>query len=266
MTAVPSPRPLTHVIFDFDGTLSWLRHGWPHVMLAVMREQLPPQPGDSEAAINAMLLDLIISLNGHATIKQFERFAEVAKNRNGRQLNAEALRQQFQARLDAAITQRINQVASGQAKAEDFVVFAARPLLEWLRAQGLTLAIVSSTVEERVREEAALLGLTDYFGERIYGCVGDPQHFSKQAVFARIMAQERIVGANILSFGDGPVELAVTIALGGLAIAVCSDEDHNGSGIMDTTKQTQLLAAGAFVAIPDYRDAQQLVASVMSPS
>jgi hypothetical protein len=35
---------------------------------------------------------------------------------------------------------------------------------------------------------------------------------------------------------------------------------------MDTTKQTQLLAAGAFVAIPDYRDAQQLVASVMSPS
>ncbi len=36
------PRPrVSHVVFDFDGTLSWLRHGWPEMMVEVMRETTP---------------------------------------------------------------------------------------------------------------------------------------------------------------------------------------------------------------------------------
>jgi hypothetical protein len=28
-----SPHPqISHVVFDFDGTLSWLRHSWPEIM------------------------------------------------------------------------------------------------------------------------------------------------------------------------------------------------------------------------------------------
>ena len=50
-----------------------------------------------------------------------------------------------------------------------------------------------------------------------------------------------------------------TKEIGGLAIAVCSDEDHNGSGVMDPFKQRQLLDAGADAAIPDFRDAIALV-------
>ena len=33
---------VTHVVFDFDGTLSWLRHGWPELMLEVFEENMPP--------------------------------------------------------------------------------------------------------------------------------------------------------------------------------------------------------------------------------
>ena len=41
-------RPqISHVVFDFDGTLSWLRHGWPEIMLRLFREHLPRRAGES---------------------------------------------------------------------------------------------------------------------------------------------------------------------------------------------------------------------------
>jgi hypothetical protein len=63
----------------------------------------------------------------------------------------------------------------------------------------------------------------------------------------------------VLSFGDGPVEIECTKKLGGIAIAICSDETENGSGRMDPTKHSQLLQAGADAALPDFRDAPALM-------
>ena len=36
-------RP-SHVLFDFDGTLSLIREGWPQVMTPMFVEMLPPLP------------------------------------------------------------------------------------------------------------------------------------------------------------------------------------------------------------------------------
>ena len=37
-----SPRPgISHVLFDFDGTLSLIRQGWPEVMVPMFTEVLP---------------------------------------------------------------------------------------------------------------------------------------------------------------------------------------------------------------------------------
>ncbi|MBA3939408.1 MAG: HAD family hydrolase, partial [Planctomycetes bacterium] len=148
----------------------------------------------------------------------------------------------------------------GSAGTDAFVVCGARPLLERLAASGATLAVLSSTVEERVREEAGILGLTGYFGGRIHGCVGDPATFTKRAVFERLLRETGCSGSELLSFGDGPVEIAETRQLGGTAIAVCSDEDDNGSGICDPYKREQLLRAGAHEAIADFRDADAALA------
>ena len=42
-------RPgLTHVLFDFDGTLSLIRQGWPDVMVPLFTEILPPLPGETD--------------------------------------------------------------------------------------------------------------------------------------------------------------------------------------------------------------------------
>ena len=52
--------------------------------------------------------------------------------------------------------------------------------------------------------------------------------------------------------GFHPVRPAVNHTLGGLAVAVASDETEIGSGKIHEHKRTQLLAAGADLVIPDY--------------
>ena len=63
----------------------------------------------------------------------------------------------------------------------------------------------------------------------------------------------------MLAFGDGYVEIENTKGVGGLAVAVASDEAHNGSGRMDAWKRQRLLGVGADVVIPDFRDAPALL-------
>jgi phosphoglycolate phosphatase-like HAD superfamily hydrolase len=252
------PR-ISHVVFDFDGTLSWLRHGWPEIMREVMQERLPQLPGDSDDSVRTLLSGIIHGLNGRPTILQMIRFADVVRQRGGPALVPEELRRSYQERLDERIAERIASIRDGSSERDAYLVFAVRPLLEKLVREGLTLVVLSSTVEERVRHEAEVLGLSAYFAGRIHGCVGDPEAFSKRAVFERLLLERGLSGDQLLSFGDGPVEILDTKRLGGTAIAVCSDEDDNGCGVINPVKREALLAAGADAAIPDYRDAAAVV-------
>jgi FMN phosphatase YigB (HAD superfamily) len=260
--ALPSfvPRPqITHVVFDFDGTLSWVRHGWPEIMFSVFRRNLPLLDGETAEARTAVLDSIVFGMNGKPTILQMQRFTEVVRERGGGELVAEDLRREFQDQLDAEIAARLLSIRSRAVPHDTFVVFAARALLERLREIGVTPIVLSSSIEHRVKEEAEALGLTEYFGRHIYGSSTDPTTFSKMAVFQRLLKEEGIQGEHLLSFGDGPVEIAATKELGGLAIAVCSDENHNGSGVIDPIKRSLLAAAGADAVVPDFRDAIALV-------
>ena len=74
-------------------------------------------------------------------------------------------------------------------------------------------------------------------------------------VIERILRENEIHGEQLLSFGDGYVEIENTKEVGGLAVAVASDEANNGSGRMDEWKRERLSGVGADVVIPDFRDA-----------
>ncbi len=82
-------------------------------------------------------------------------------------------------------------------------------------------------------------------------------------VIDRILRENRIPGGRLLSFGDGYVEIENTKAAGGLAVAVASDEAHNGSGRMDPWKRQRLLRVGADVVIPDFRDGAALLDMIL---
>jgi phosphoglycolate phosphatase-like HAD superfamily hydrolase len=125
--------------------------------------------------------------------------------------------------------------------------------------------LASGTDEPFVKREAALLGLNPYFEGRIYGALDDYKQFSKKMIIDRMLRENNIPGGQLLSFGDGYVEIQNTKDVGGLAVAVASDEANNGSGKVDAWKRERLLGVGADVVIADFRDAETLLNLLIAP-
>lgn len=201
---------------------------------------------------------IVFGMNGQPTIQQMTAYAEAVRGCGGPEYDPEVLRKEFQAELDAAIARRMGLIRSGEKHRDAYVVHGARSLLECLQARGLRLWVLSSSIQHRVQEEAEILGIDAFFGDRIFGSTGDPRGFSKARIFEEILRRTGGVGESLLSFGDGPVEMRDTRALGGIAVGVCTDEDENGSGVVEAGKRTILLGAGAQVILPDFRDAARV--------
>ena len=66
-------------MFDFDGTLSIIRQGWPDVMVPMFVEYLPAAAGESEAERAKLAFEDIMGLNGKQTIYQMIKLAERIK-------------------------------------------------------------------------------------------------------------------------------------------------------------------------------------------
>jgi len=258
------PRPgIRHVLFDFDGTLSLIRQGWPEVMVPMFVELLPPRAGESEADLTRLMFDDIMRLNGKQTIYQMLQFAERVRERGGQPREPLWYKHEYLRRLDTRIHDRVAGLRSGQLAPDDLLVHGTRALLDRLAELGLPLYLASGTDEIYVKQEAAWLGLDRYFGPHIYGAVDDYRQFSKKMVIERILREHQVEGAALLSFGDGYVEIQNTREAGGLAVAVASDEARNGSGEMDEWKRQRLIGVGADVVIPDFRDGPALVDVVL---
>jgi phosphoglycolate phosphatase-like HAD superfamily hydrolase len=255
-----APRPgIRHVLFDFDGTLSLLREGWPDVMVPMFAEMLPRRAGESEADLRRLMFDDIMRLNGKQTIYQMMQFADRVRERGGNPHEPLWYKHEYLRRLNERIAGRLAALQDG-APPERFLVHDARALLELLRARGVALYLASGTDELYVRREAALLRIDNFFGGHIYGALDDYKRFSKKLVIERILSEHRVGGNELLAFGDGYVEIQNTKEAGGLAVAVATDEANNGSGLIDPWKRDRLRGVGADAVIPDYRDAAALLA------
>lgn len=253
---LPHPH-LSLAVFDFDGTLSWLRHGWPDLMCQVFLPYYPRRADESVKEVQHLLTAEILSGNGLPSIFQMRKFVERVHARGAKAPAPEELLHEYQSRLDRIIAERSEMISRKAAQVDDFVVFGGRGMLDLLERRGFKLFVLSGTLEERVKEEANLLDLTRYFGERIFG--SGATSFSKRVILDRILAEENLRGENLLCFGDGPVEILHAKELGGMAVAVASDENQNGSGRLDPMKRAQLIDAGAHLVVPDYRDAPALL-------
>ena len=259
-----APRPrISHVLLDFDGTLSLIREGWSEVMLPMFVEMLPALSGETEEARRRLLFDDIMRLNGKQTIYQMMQIAERIKERGGQPKEPLWYKAEYLRRLQQRIGSRLDGIRQGRLQCDDFLVYGARALLENLQRRKLPLYLASGTDEIFVKQEADLLDLTRYFGKHIYGAQDNYKTFSKKIVVERILRENRISGEQLLAFGDGYVEVQNTKEAGGLAVAVASDEAHNGSGQMDPWKRQRLLGVGADVVIPDFRDAVALLQCII---
>ena len=246
------------VLFDFDGTLSLIREGWPQVMIPMMVEVLRETgTAESESALTSAVEEFVMRLNGRQTIYQMMQLAEEVQRRGGRPLEPLAYKHRYHDLLMERIEGRLAGLASGTVKAEDWVVPGSHALLEGLKRRGVALYLASGTDLKYVRREVELLGLAPYFGERIYGALDDYQSFSKKMIIDRILSEHGLHGAELLGFGDGFVEIEEVKGVGGVAVAVASDE-VNRRGV-NAWKRERLVRAGADMVIPEYRRQEKLL-------
>jgi phosphoglycolate phosphatase-like HAD superfamily hydrolase len=247
------------VLFDFDGTLSLIREGWPQVMIPMMVDCLR-QTGTSEsqAELTAAVEEFVMRLNGRQTIYQMMQLAEEIRLRGGQAQDPLIYKHRYHHLLMERIQSRLEALRLGTATVEEWTVPGSHALLAELKRRGLTLYLASGTDVAFVRQEAELLGLTPYFGDHIYGALDDYHNFSKKMIIDRILDKHNLRGEELLGFGDGFVEIEEVKRVGGVAVAVASDE-VNRRGV-NAWKRNRLIQARADVVIPEYRRHRQLLA------
>jgi phosphoglycolate phosphatase-like HAD superfamily hydrolase len=245
------------VLFDFDGTLSLIREGWPEVMVPMMVDVLQATGTDeSPQALHKLAYDFVMQLNGKQTIYQMIRLAEEVAKRGGEARDPVEYKWLYLERLWAKIRGRVEGLKAGRLDRESLMVPGAVQMLEALQARGVTCYLASGTDEVYVLDEAAALGLSGYFAG-IYGALDDYQSYSKKMVIERILKENHLEGSQLVTFGDGYVEIEDTKAVGGIAVGVATNEAERQG--VDAWKRERLIAAGADLIVPDFGQSRQLV-------
>ena len=259
------PRAIRHVLMDWDGTTSLSRGGWADIMAGLYAEHLPPLGDEDAVARRAFARAELMTLNGKPSIHQMAHLAELVQQRGGTPETAETYHDEFQRRLSETVGKRLARARHEPPGTDSLLVRGVRALFETLRARGITLTLATGSVLHEVRHETELLDVARYF-DAMHGPHSlDDRTFSKRTIIAALLRERGLDGATLLAFGDGQVEIAETKAVGGIAIAVASDEENHGSGRMDPAKRETLLAAGADGVIADFHCTQQIVEALIAP-
>ena len=256
--------PLRAAIFDFDGTLSLIREGWQQVMIPYFINVLSETPHkESSEEISHCVREFVDLNTGKQTIYQCIRLAEEVTKRGGSPLEPIAYKAEYHRRLSERIAGRIAELKSG-GDPEKYTVPGSYQVLEMLRNRGLTLYLASGTDEVYVREEAELVQMTQYFDGGIFGAKDDYKTFSKAMVIAKIIADHRFDGPELIGFGDGYVEIENIAKINGFAVGVASNESER-CGI-DAWKRDRLINAGADWIIPDFIEISELEFALFNPA
>jgi phosphoglycolate phosphatase-like HAD superfamily hydrolase len=256
-----SARHARVVLFDFDGTLSVIRSGWMNVMVPMMVEILADlKTGESEEQLRGLVEEFVWRLTGKETIYQMIAFHDAVEARGGKALDPQAYKKMYLDLLWQKIEKRVESLRQGRADPEEFLVPGSRALLERLRDKGLKMYLASGTDEIYMKEEARLLGVTQYFDGGVYGALDDYKSFSKAILIQRILSTAEFQGHQFLGFGDGYVEIEEVKNVGGVAVGVASEEPDCRR--VDEWKRERLIGVGADYIVPNYLCGDELFSSL----
>ena len=248
-----------HVVFDFDGTISLIRDGWQNVMVPMMVDFIQTETDTTEprAALESLVVAFVDRLTGKQTIYQMMQLGEEIEKRGGTPQEPLAYKDAYNRLLLPVVEERIAGLAAGTLSAEPLRVPMSLDFLRSLREMGITCYLASGTDVEFVRNEAALLGVADFFNGGIFGALREYQKFSKAMVIQKILTDFGLRGSELLIVGDGYVEIENAKAVGAIAVGVASVEDNVYN--MNADKRERLIRAGADIIIPDFRDGARLL-------
>lgn len=252
------------VLFDFDGTISLLRTGWPEIMEELMVEVLKDTPRGRELEENELrkyIRNYIATTAGLQTIYQMMWLAKKVLEFGGIAQDPKEYKQTYNERLFKYIADRLSAIRHGGVPPDTFVLPGAREFLEKLCSLGVRCYLASGTDEVYVKEEARLLRIDQYFAG-IYGARDDWREDAKRRVVKHIIQTHGLQNGEFVAFGDGFVEIKEAKAVKGIAVGVASDEYSPGR--VNLWKRDRLVRAGADIIIPDFREYPALLEYLFS--
>jgi len=253
----PETGIFQYALFDFDGTLSLIREGWQDIMIPYFIEVLLETPeSEDENTIKILVTDFVDRLTGKQTIFQCMQLDDEVVKRGGKKRDPGLYKTEYLRRLHERIKYRIEELQAG-CDPEKYIVPGGTKLLDLLQNKGCRLYLASGTDEKDVLKEAELLGLTKYFGTDIYGAHDSMTDCSKEMVINEILLKNDISGSDLLSFGDGFVEIELVSNIGGYSVGAATDEA--GFKDVDPRKRQKLIEAGADIIVPDFSESEKLV-------
>lgn len=257
-------RKFKAALFDFDGTLSLIREGWQQDMIPYFCEELMKTAGGKELGkeeVERTVTDFVAELTGKQTIFQCMRLAKEIKKYGGIPQEPMEYKKEYLRRLMNRIDYRRKGLADGSIAAQEMLVRGVKEFVGALKDKGLDVYCASGTDQPQVLEEAKLLGLDGLFGSNIYGALDShATDCTKELVISRILDENNISGEELLSFGDGFVEIELVSKNGGYSVAVATNEKERCG--VDEFKRERLKAAGASAVIPDFENCHALMSFI----
>ena len=259
---ITEPLPILnvrHAIFDHDGTISTLREGWEKIMEPMMMKAvLGDQNGTADEKlfhrVKNRVREFIERTTGIQTIAQMHGLVDLVREfgcvPEGQILSAAKYKGIFNEELIALVNVRLAKLDTGELDISDFTLKGAVPFLRALQHARVRLYLASGTDENDVKREAERLGYADVFDGGIYGSIGEVTKDAKKVVIERIMNEVNGAFDQLITFGDGPVEMRETKRHGAVAIGVASDELRRFG--MNLDKRRRLIRAGADALVSDF--------------
>jgi phosphoglycolate phosphatase-like HAD superfamily hydrolase len=249
-------------IFDFDGTVSLIREGWQQIMIPMMVDILMETPAhEDRPEVEEIVRTYVANTTGKQTIYQMIRLSEEIEKRGGDPQEPLVYKNLYHDLLMNRIIDRLEGLRSAELRPVDWAVPGAFDMLQAINQYDVSCFLASGTDQKYVLEEADLLGVSDYF-VGIYGALDDYQNFSKKMVIQKIIQDNKLVGPELVAFGDGYVEIEDTKNAGGIAVGVATNEAER-QGI-DEWKRSRLISSGADIIVPDFRQYQMLLGYLMA--
>ena len=257
-----------YAIFDHDGTISTLREGWelimtPVMIKAILGDNYMDAPIDIYTKVEERVKDFIDKTTGIQTLVQMTGLVDIIREfgyvPEEKILDGFGYKKIYNDALLSMVKVREQKYANGELSIDDLTIKNVVPFLKKMYDAGIQLYLASGSDEEDVKEEASTMGYAYLFEGRIYGSVGDVNIEAKRIVLNRIMEQiGKDNATQVITFGDGPVEIRETRKRGGLTVGLATNELRRYE--LNPSKRTRLIKAGADIIIPDFSQSSKLFA------
>ena len=248
-------KRLKAAVFDFDGTVSTLRCGWEQVMRPLMLEMITGG-GAPSPALEAEVDRYIDDSTGIQTIYQMQWLSGRVAAAGLKAMDPWDYKAEYNRRLMERVAQKRQALQTGEAQPEDCRIAGAAEFLALLKNAGVRLFLASGTDDADVKAEAALLGVAPLFDE-IRGAPAGVAACSKEAVLRSLFASDGFTGGEVLTVGDGKVEIALGASFGAVTLGAATNERARRG--VDPVKRRRLIAAGANAITGDFTDAEAIM-------